>query len=77
MGLLFDVFGRSLAEKGRLRTKYIAPIFENQLVTAAARVTARSDTADGDTVYTLDVWCEDDAGKRLTVGEAVVHATRG
>src|SRR4029453_17073341 len=32
LGLLFDVFGRTVAGKGRLRTKYIAPIFEDQIV---------------------------------------------
>jgi acyl dehydratase len=77
MGLLFDVFGASLTERGRLRTKYIAPIYEDQIVTAVAKVKARNETPDGATVYSLDVWCEDDTGKHLTVGEAVVHAPRG
>jgi hypothetical protein len=26
-----------------------------------------------ETVYTLEVWCEDDQGQKLTVGDAQVH----
>jgi hypothetical protein len=33
------------------------------------------DNAEGETIYQLDVWCEDDTGKKVTVGEALVHAT--
>lgn len=74
MGLLFDTFGRAVAGKGRLRTKYIAPIFEDQIVISVARVTAATQTPEGETAYQFDVWCEDDTGKKLTVGEALVYA---
>ena len=73
--LLTDVFGDDAARKGRLRTKYIAPVYEDQLLTTCARVTSLHDNADGETVYELEVWCEDDTGKIVTVGEARVHAT--
>jgi acyl dehydratase len=73
LGLFFDVFGRSLAEKGRLRTKYIAPIYEDQIVICVARLVSKSDTSDGRN-YAFDVWCEDDTGKKLTVGEALIVA---
>ncbi|MCA0449871.1 MAG: MaoC family dehydratase [Proteobacteria bacterium] len=73
-GLLFDVFGRALARKGRLRTKYIAPIYEDQIVICVAKVTAKARTETGETAYQFDVWCEDDTGKKLTVGEALVYA---
>jgi 3-hydroxybutyryl-CoA dehydratase len=73
-GLLFDVFGRALARKGRLRTKYIAPIYEDQIVICVAKVTAKARTDSGETAYQFDVWCEDDTGKKLTVGEALVYA---
>ena len=36
LGLLVDVFGPEAASKGRLRTKYIAPIYEDQVVVACA-----------------------------------------
>jgi acyl dehydratase len=74
-GLLFDVFGRALARKGRLRTKYIAPIYEDQIVICIAKVTAKAWTGAGEVAYQFDVWCEDDSGKKLTIGEALVYAS--
>jgi len=73
LGLLFDVFGRAPARKSRLRTKYIAPIYEDQIVVCVAKVSAKARTEAGDIAYSFDVWCEDDTGKKLTVGEAVVQ----
>ena len=73
LGLLVDVFGEDAAKKGRLRTKYIAPIYEDHVVITCAKVTSVLANADGETVYTVDVWCEDDKAKKLTVGEAVIH----
>ncbi len=69
MGLLMDTFGEEFIHKGKLRTKYIAPIYEDQVVISCAKVTA----IDGD-AYRLDVWCEDDTAKKLTVGEATAYA---
>jgi 3-hydroxybutyryl-CoA dehydratase len=69
MGLLMDTFGEEFIHKGKLRTKYIAPIYEDQVVISCAKVTA----IDGD-AYKLDVWCEDDTAKKLTVGEATAYA---
>lgn len=72
-GLLLDVFGASAAGTGRLRTKYIAPIYEDQIVITCARVTDVSHNAAGQVSYGLTVWCEDDAGSMLTVGDAAVR----
>lgn len=74
MGLFFDAFGPSLAQRGRLRTKYIAPIYEDQIVICVARVKSKAAQADGTFGYLFDAWCEDDAGKKLTVGEVLIHA---
>ena len=73
LGLLVDVFGDDAAKKGRFRTKYIAPIYEDQTVICVARLVSKSDTPDGRN-YAFDVWCEDDTGKKLTVGEALIVA---
>jgi acyl dehydratase len=73
LGLLVDVFGDDAAKKGRLRTKYIAPIYEDDVVIACVKVASVLDNPEGETVYTVDVWCEDDKGKKLTVGDAVIH----
>lgn len=75
LGLLVDVFGPEAAGRGRLRTKYIAPVYENQVIIACARVRSAVRDGAGASVYELDVWCEDDTGLKVTVGEAVVHST--
>ena len=72
MGLLLDTFGPDFARKGKLRTKYIAPIYEDQVVISCARVTA-VEKIDGATAYRLEVWSEDDTAKKLTVGEAIAY----
>jgi acyl dehydratase len=77
LGLLVDVFGPQAAGRGRLRTKYIAPIYEDQVIVACASVRRVVHDATQDIVYELDVWCEDATGLKVTVGEAVVHAPAG
>lgn len=72
-GLLCDLFGAAVASRSRLRTKYIAPVYEDQIVIAVARVSTVAEAEAGGQNYALDVWCEDDTGKKLTVGEALVH----
>ena len=76
-GLLFDAFGTDYLKKGKLRTKYIASIYEDQVVTCVARVTFRNVLEDGSTEYRFDVWCEDDTKAKMTVGEATVRCTAG
>ena len=72
-GLLIDMFGPAAAGTGRLCTKYIRPIYEDQVVLTAAKVLSVLDNEGQETVYTLEVWCEDDQGHKLTVGDARVH----
>jgi acyl dehydratase len=74
MGLLLDAFGRGALGKGKLRTKYIAPIYENEIVVAVARVSALTHGPDGETAMHLDVWCETGSGRKVTVGDALVYA---
>jgi acyl dehydratase len=76
LGLLVDVFGPEAAGKGRLRTKYIAPVYEDEVITTCARVRGSRRDAAGTTVYELDLWCENGSGRKVTVGEAVVHSTQ-
>ncbi len=75
MALLLDAFGRDFTRKGRLKTKYIAPIFEDQIVISVAKVTAITHSND-ETAYQFDIWCESDAGKKFTVGEALVYSRK-
>jgi 3-hydroxybutyryl-CoA dehydratase len=77
LSLLVDVFGEDAARKGRLRTKYVAPVYEDQTLITCAKILSLHDNIDGETVYQLEVWCEDDIGKIVTVGEAQVCAAGG
>jgi acyl dehydratase len=76
LSLLVDVFGETVLQRGRLRTKYIDPVYEDQILITCARVKSVIDNAAGETACTLDVWCEDDTGKKVTAGEALVYSTR-
>ena len=38
MSLLIDVFGPQILSKGKLTTKYIAPVYENQVLISVARI---------------------------------------
>lgn len=73
LGLLIDVYGEGVAGRCKLRTKYVAPIFEDQIVITCAKVTGVEKAADGTSACSLDVWCEDDTGTKLTLGDATVH----
>jgi hypothetical protein len=75
-GLLVDVFGPDAGGKGRLRTKYVVPIYEDDVVIACGRIASVRDNAEGEMVYHVEIWCENDKGKKLTVGEAIVHARK-
>lgn len=72
MGLLIEVFDRDIARQGRLKTKYVAPIYENQVVVPCARVTGITEDQAGTRTIELDVWCEDDNQTKLTIGQATV-----
>lgn len=70
--LLIDMFGDAAGGPGRLSTKYIRPIYENDRVITCAKVVRVLNDARGRTVHDLEVWCEDAHGNKLTVGEAQV-----
>lgn len=69
---LLDVFGAAALRNARLRTKYIKPILEDVSVTCCIRVTDIT-SESGRTRYDLEVWCEDIAGIKLTVGSAQIN----
>lgn len=69
--LLIEIFGPAAVSSGRLRTKYIKPIYEDDLLTTGARITSVTATNDGKSVA-LDVWCRLPDGTPVTIGEARV-----
>ena len=66
-------FGMDYIENGELRTKFIKPVYLNQTVHVRARVLSVKPTQSGGRVYTLDVWCEDENGVKVTDGSAQVE----
>lgn len=71
-GLLIDVFGPGVTGRSRLRTKYIAPVYENDRIRPVLEVLSCVEEAGGATAVACKVWCEDDGGRIVTVGEATV-----
>lgn len=75
--LLLDTFGTQMVRRSRLRTKYIRPVYEDDLITACVRITGTETAGDGATRVTMEVWCENGAGDPVTVGEATIHLPNG
>lgn len=69
--VLIAAFGQRYLERGSLQTKYIRPIFEDQMITARAVVRSVTAGESGNDVE-LEVWCEDETGQKYTVGSAVI-----
>lgn len=71
--MLIEHFGMDYVERGELRTRFIKPTFLGVTVSVRGRVTSAQLQPGGAIVYTLDVWCEDETGLKLTVGDAKVE----
>ena len=71
--MMVDHFGFDYVARGELRTKFIKPVYLNQTVHVRARVLSAEPTQSGGRVYTLDVWCEDENGVKVTDGSAQVE----
>lgn len=69
--LLTDCFGADYLERSELRTRFIRPVYEDEVVEAHAEVTG-SEADETDVTYELRLWCTAD-GVTCTVGEARVH----
>lgn len=71
--MLVEHFGMDYVERGELRTRFIKPTFLGVTVNVRGRVTSAERQGSGAIVYRLDVWCEDQTGLKLTVGDAKVE----
>jgi len=71
--LLSCHFGEHYVARGSLRTKYIRPVVVDTVLIPKAVVQEREDLGPEGIRYTLEVWCEDQNGGRLTVGDATVR----
>lgn len=70
--MLLETFGRDYLERGELRTKYIKTTDVGITLKVLGRVREREEQADGTVRFVLDVWTEDQAGVKLTDGDAVI-----
>jgi acyl dehydratase len=71
--MMIEHFGMDYVERGELRTRFIKPTFLGVTVKVRGRVTSAEPQRNGAIVYKLDVWCEDENGLKLTVGDAKVE----
>jgi hypothetical protein len=71
--MLLKAFGRDYLERGELRTKYIKTTDVGITIKILGRVRERAEQADGSVRFALDVWTENEAGVKLTDGDAVVE----
>ena len=70
--MLTKAFGLNYLERGSLRTKYIKPVNLGVLLHVKGRIKEAVKGSNGNTVYTVDVWCEDQNGIKLVDGDAKV-----
>jgi 3-hydroxybutyryl-CoA dehydratase len=68
--MLAEHFGEHYIARGSLRTKYIKPVLADAVLTSHAVITARDDLGSDEICYHMEVWCEDEHGTKLTVGDA-------
>jgi 3-hydroxybutyryl-CoA dehydratase len=73
--MLIEHFGMDYVEHGELRTKFIKPIFLGVTVSVRGKVTSAKPRGNEAVLYALDVWCEDEKGVKLTVGDATVEVS--
>lgn len=71
--VLLRAFGLDYLERGELRTKYIKPVVMGVSLHVRGRIKAATRQPNGNTLYDVDVWCEDAQGTKLVDGDAKVE----
>jgi acyl dehydratase len=74
--MLVRAFGIDYIERGELRTKYIKPTNLGVELRVKGRIREATAQPNGGTLYTIDVWCEDQHGVKLVDGDAKVEVAR-
>lgn len=75
-GLLVRAYGLGYVAHGSLSTKFIRPVFEDEVITTHAKIVGYETTDDG-AVVSLDVWCAKADGQICTVGSATARVGAG
>ena len=73
--MLLGAFGMDYLERGELRTKYIKPVNLDVELHVRGRIKEAKKQSNGNVLYTIDVWCEDEHGTKLVDGDAKVDAS--
>lgn len=74
--MLLRAFDIDYLERGELRTKYIKPTNVGIELHVRGRIKEATKQQNGNTLYTVDVWCEDEQGTKLVDGDAKVEVVR-
>ena len=69
--MLTKAFGIDWIRSGSIDVKFIRPIYAGDTLTMRGRITGKSETSTGVRIA-LDIWCETQRGKPVTVGTATV-----
>lgn len=68
--MLVAAFGNRYIARGELHTKFIRPIYEDEMIETKGVVRSVENESDAGEVYVLDVWCQTASGEKCTVGVA-------
>jgi 3-hydroxybutyryl-CoA dehydratase len=71
--MLVKIFGLDYLERGELRTKFIKPTHLGVELHVKGRIKEATRQPNGRTLYSIDVWCEDQSGTKLVDGDAKVE----
>jgi acyl dehydratase len=72
-GLLLAAFGDAALEHGAdLQVTFVKPVFAGDTIVAHVEVQSVEETVDQRSRLTLEAWCENQAGVRVTAGLATV-----
>ncbi len=71
--MMVAAFGMHYVARGELRTKFIRQVLLGTLLHVKGRVRTVEPQANGNVLYTIDVWCEDQDGMKLTQGDAAAE----
>jgi hypothetical protein len=74
--MLLRAFGMDYLTRGELRTKYIKPVNLGVELHVRGRIREAVKGPNGNVLYTIDVWCEDEHGTKLTDGDARIDVAR-
>ena len=74
--MLLRAFGIDYLERGELRTKYIKPVNLGVQLHVRGRIDEATRQPNGNVLYAIDVWCEDEHGTKLVDGDAKVEVAR-